>query len=190
MNSRQENHSKFSFYSQILRLNILRNVFFLENIAKGFLKFCKLTRPDHRLKSYKRVLNCHINCARLHENRYIKKKKKTSNTIITQTCHSRYSSWKLSSKAGIAWDFWTLLRIKQGEKRKRCHPKSGFRLWQATHLSTKNPINKLAMNNRILLIAAVFHFVHPVEKTVKNITSWHKTLLASAVKVKKFQDAA
>ena len=27
----------------------------------------------------------------------------------------------------------------------------------------KNPINKTAMNNR-LLIAAVFHFVHPVEK--------------------------
>ena len=39
-------------------------------------------------------------------------------------------------------------------------------------LSTKNPINKPAMNKRTLLIAAVFHFVHPVEKkTVKNITS-------------------
>ena len=38
------------------------------------------------------------------------------------------------------------------------------------------------MNNRRLLIAAVFHFVHPVEKkTVKNITSWHKTVSASAV---------
>ena len=34
----------------------------------------------------------------------------------------------------------------------------------ATHLSTKKPINKLAMNNRRILIAAVFHFVHPVEK--------------------------
>ena len=30
--------------------------------------------------------------------------------------------------------------------------------------STKNPINKLAMNNRRLLIATEFHFVHPVEK--------------------------
>ena len=30
--------------------------------------------------------------------------------------------------------------------------------------STKNPINKLAMNNRRLLIAAEFHYVHPVEK--------------------------
>ena len=87
-------------------------------------------------------------------------KKQTSNTIITQAYHSRCSSWKLSSKARIAWDFWTLLRIKQGEKRKRCHPKSDFRLWQATHLSTKKPINKLAMNNRRLLIAAVFHCWH------------------------------
>ena len=72
--------------------------------------------------------------------------------------------WKLSSKARIASDFSTLLRIKQGEKRKRCHPKSDFRLWQATYFSTKNPVNKLAMNNRRLLIAAEFHFVHPVEK--------------------------
>ena len=82
--------------------------------------------------------------------------------------------WKLSSKAKIASDFSTLLRIKQGEKRKRCHPKSDF--------LTKNPINKLAMNNRRLLIAAEFHFVQcSVEKTVKNITSWHKTLSASAI---------
>ena len=42
--------------------------------------------------------------------------------------------------------------------------KSDFRLWQATHLSTKNPINKPAMNNSRLLITAVFHFVYPVEK--------------------------
>ena len=35
---------------------------------------------------------------------------------------------------------------------------------QAAHFSTKNPINKSAMNNRRILIAAVFHFVHPVEK--------------------------
>ena len=33
-----------------------------------------------------------------------------------------------------------------------------------TLFSTKNPINKLAMNNRRLLIAAEFHFVHSVEK--------------------------
>ena len=28
----------------------------------------------------------------------------------------------------------------------------------------KNPVNKPAMNNKRLLIAAVFHFVHPEEK--------------------------
>ena len=43
----------------------------------------------------------------------------------------------------------SLIRIKQGEKRKRCHPKSDFQLSQATHLSTKKPMNKLAMNNRL-----------------------------------------
>ena len=38
--------------------------------------------------------------------------------------------WKLSSKARIASDFSTLLRIKQGEKRKRCHSEIGFpTLW-------------------------------------------------------------
>ena len=103
--------------------------------------------------------------------------------MITQTYHSRCVSIKLSSKARIAWDFSTLLHIKQGEKRKRYHPKSDFRLWQAAHFSTKNPINKPsdfrlwqaehfssknpinkpAMNNRRLLISAVFHFVHPVD---------------------------
>ena len=34
--------------------------------------------------------------------------------------------WKLSSKAGIASDFSTLLGVKQGEKRKRCHSEIGF----------------------------------------------------------------
>ena len=34
---------------------------------------------------------------------------------------------------------------------------------KATYFSTKNPINKLAMNNRRLLIAAEFPFVHSVE---------------------------
>ena len=64
------------------------------------------------------------------------------------------SSWKVSRKASIASDFSTLLRIKQGEKRKQCHPKSDFRLWQVTYYSTKNPINKLAMNNRTLYPAS------------------------------------
>ena len=41
------------------------------------------------------------------------------NTVITQAYHiTRCSSWKLSSKARIAWAFIILLRIQQGEKRK------------------------------------------------------------------------
>ena len=56
------------------------------------------------------------------------------NTIITQAYHiSRCSSWKLSSKARIAWAFIILLRIQQGKKQKRYHSKSDFRRWQAAH---------------------------------------------------------
>ena len=40
--------------------------------------------------------------------------KKTSNAIITQAYQSRCSSWRPSSKARIASDFSTLLRIQQG----------------------------------------------------------------------------
>ena len=42
-------------------------------------------------------------------------KKQTSNKIITQAYHSRCSSWKPSSKARVAWDFSTFLRMKQDE---------------------------------------------------------------------------
>ena len=35
---------------------------------------------------------------------------------------------------------------------------------ETVHLSTKSAINKPAMNYRTILIAAVFHFVHQVEK--------------------------
>ena len=79
------------------------------------------------------------------------------------------SAWKLSSKARIAWAFIILARIQQGEKQKRCHPKSDYRLRQATHFSTKNAINKLAMNKRTLLISAVFILYIQWKKTVKNV---------------------
>ena len=95
------------------------------------------------------------------------KKKQTSDTIITRLniWDAANESYQVRPESLEA--FKLLLRIKQGEKRKRCHKKSDFRLWQATHFSTKNPINKPAVNNRRLLIAAVFHFVHPVEKDIK-----------------------
>ena len=35
--------------------------------------------------------------------------------------------------------------------------------------------------HRTILLAALFHMVHQVEKTVNNITRWHKTLSASAI---------
>ena len=38
------------------------------------------------------------------------------------------------------------------------------KFWWATHFWTKNLLNKPVMNNRRLLIAAVFHSVHPVKK--------------------------
>ena len=73
--------------------------------------------------------------------------------------------WKLSSKARIASDFSTVLHVSSKVKNEN----DAFRnrisdFAKATYFGTKNPISKLAMNNRRLLIAAEFHFVHPVEK--------------------------
>ena len=169
MNSRQENGSKLSFTARSLTKYYLERfcLFAMRKCLKpGFLKFCKLTSNlmilgqiivSNRTNVNKLIINSGINYARLHWIRY---KKQTSNTIITQAYHSRCNPWKLSSKAIIASDFSTLLRIKQGEKRKRCDPKWDFRLWQATYFSTKNPLNKVATNNRRLLIAAEFHFLY------------------------------
>ena len=80
-------------------------------------------------------------------------------------------------------------------KRKRCHP-NGFPTLISDAFFDQKPnkpqvaflfavllfmqINKPAMNNRRFLMAAVFHFAH-----IKHITSWPKTLSASAVKVNK-----
>ena len=58
------------------------------------------------------------------------------NTMITQAYHiSRCSSWKVSSKARIAWAFIILVRIQQGDK-KRCHPKLDYRLWHSLRASS------------------------------------------------------
>ena len=81
---------------------------------------------------------------------------KKSNTIITNAFHSRYSLLKLSSKA--------LLPSYASSKEENEDDAIRIQLWQATHLSTKNLMNELAMNNRSLLVTAVFHLVHPVEK--------------------------
>ena len=59
---------------------------------------------------------------------------------------------------------------------------------QAAHFSTKNPINKSAMNNGTVVRAAVFHFVHPVE----NVTSQDDAtkLCQLQLLVNKFPDGA
>ena len=69
------------------------------------------------------------------------------------------ASWKVSRKASIASDFATLLRIKRGE-----NENDAIRNRISDFDSTKNPLNKLAVDNRGLPIAGEFHFVHPVEK--------------------------
>ena len=69
--------------------------------------------------------------------------------------------WKVSSKASIASDFATLSRIKQSENE---NDAIRNRISTSDVFLNQKPINKLAMNNRRLLIAVEFHFVHSVEK--------------------------
>ena len=107
------------------------------------------------------------------------------NTWITQVYHSRCSSWKLSSKARMAWDFSTLLSIQKGEKTETMPSEIVFPT-STSGAFLNQTVNKQTSHEkqRILDTAAVFQFPHPVEKlSFKNITSWHKTLSASAVKV-------
>ena len=66
--------------------------------------------------------------------------------------------------ASIASDFSTLLYIKQGEKEDDAIWNRISDINKRRISQTKNSINKLAMNNRRLMIAAEFHFVRPVEK--------------------------
>ena len=78
-------------------------------------------------------------------------KKTNTNKIITQAAPGSY----------IASDF----SIKQGEKRKRIDAnRNRIPTLKGDVFLNQNPIDKLAMDNRRLLIVAEFHFVHPVEK--------------------------
>ena len=66
--------------------------------------------------------------------------------------------------------------IKWGQNRLRLlnrYPSSkvknennAIRNWISDAFLNQKPNNKPAMNNRRLLIAAVFHFLHPVEKDI------------------------
>ena len=160
MNSRQEYRSKLSFFTT----NILQNVFSLFAVWKCLKAFKVLYIKAGMILGQIIVSNLKNVPQKLRWTSWNYQKKKTSNAIITEAYQSRCSSWKPSSKARIASDFSTLLRIQQGQVEahfwKRCHHKTGFRwLGKAEHFSTKNPINKPAMKNKRIFIAAVFHFV-------------------------------
>ena len=100
----------------------------------------------------------------------IKKQTHTLYTIITQAYHSRCSSWKLSSKARIAWEtFQPASRKVKNENdviRNRISNFDKRRISQPEIQYTNQP-SITAMNNRKLLIAAVFHFMYSVEKDSK-----------------------
>ena len=154
MNSRKEYRSKLSFFTT----NILQNVFSLFAVRKCLKAFKVLyIKPGMIIGQIivSDLKTCRKNYAGLSWN-YQKKK---SNAIVTQAYQSKCGSWKPPSKARIASDFSTLL--VEANFWKRCHQKTDFRwLGKAAHFSTKNPINKPAMNNnKRILIAAVFRFV-------------------------------
>ena len=56
----------------------------------------------------------------------------------------------------------SLIRIKQGEKRNDAIRNRISDFEKRRISQPKKTINKLAMNNRRLLMAAAFYFVHPV----------------------------
>ena len=105
--------------------------------------------------------NSRINYARLHIKLDIKKK--TSNTIITQAYHSRCTeNYQVRPESLQTFQpSYASSKVKNENDTIR-NEISDFT--KATYFATKNPINKLAMNNRRLLITAEFHFVHSVEK--------------------------
>ena len=168
LNSRQEYRSNFSFY-------ILQNVFFLVDVrkkSKDFLSSVLLLRSDHCLKSYKSALSDGM--IRLNNARLMKPEKKTSNAIWLFKLTSRNAAREIHQVRPellkIFQPSYASRTIQQGEVPrvayfwKRWFPMT---FCQAAHFTTKNPINKPAKNNKIILIAAVFHFVDPVQKTVK-----------------------
>ena len=79
--------------------------------------------------------------------------------MITEAYHSRCSSWKVSSKVSIASDLNASSKVKNKNDAIR-NRIPDYDKW-CINFSTKN---QLTMNNRRLLIAAKFHFVHPVKK--------------------------
>ena len=90
-------------------------------------------------------------------------KKQTSNTIITQAYHSRCTeNYQVRPESLQTFKpSYASSKVKNENDAIR-NRISDF--VKAMYFSTKNPINKLAMNIGRLLIEAEFHFVHSVEK--------------------------
>ena len=97
--------------------------------------------------------------------------------FITKFSSERFLSICGDNYSGLPFEIQFLKAIKEGHNCLRpLNPLSKVKnvndairnritqFWQATYFSTKNPINKPAMDNGRLLIAAVFHSVHPGEK--------------------------
>ena len=100
---------------------------------------------------------------------------------------TRCCSWRPSSRAAIAWDFSTLLASNKDKWvssfLKTMPSEIGFSMTLTSGAFLNQKRNKQTSHelHRTILLAALFHLVHQVEKTVKNITRWHKTLSASAI---------
>ena len=135
-----------------------------QKMSKGFLKFCKLISNlilgqiiVSNLTNVQK-LNSRINNARLHKL-----------DIKTNTKYNNYPGLpfemqllKVLSKASIASDFSTLFTHQARWKTKTMPSKIGF-LTLTSDRSLNQNTNKQTIHEW-LLIAAVFHFVHPVEK--------------------------
>ena len=99
-------------------------------------------------------------------------KKQTSNKIITQAYHSRCTeNYQVRPESLQTFQpSYASSKVKNENDAIR-NRISDFA--KATYFSTKNPRSKLATNNRGVLIAAEFHFVHSVENiTSKRYSTW------------------
>ena len=142
MNSRQENRSKLSFIARIITKYSLERFLSIcgEKMSKGFLKFCNLIS---NLILGQIIVSILQTCITKQSNKLRSTslnqiyKKKTSNTIITQAYHSRCSPERYQVRPVSL--LYSDLRIKQSEKRKRCHPKSDFRLCQSDVFLNQKP---------------------------------------------------
>ena len=116
-----------------------------------------------------------------------KKNTHTSKTIIAQAYQSRCCFWRSSSVPESLETFQPSYASSKGKWvssfLKTMPSEIGFPMTLTSGAFLNQKRNKQTSHelHRTILLAALFHLVHQVEKTVKNITRWHKTLSASAI---------